>query len=140
DDRGRVLLFVAHFLGYVVAVHSWHMCVQDHKAKRIFTSVCLCELFQCFTAALRQLRLMCHSSSKSRSTSRLAALSSTTNTRRSRRSSVSGRRNFEAGDFCAANSAVKWNVLPTPGWLSTQMRPPISPTRREVIASPRPVP
>ena len=35
---------------------------------------------------------------------------------------------------------VKWNVLPCPGWLSTQIRPPIKPASRCEIANPRPVP
>ena len=35
---------------------------------------------------------------------------------------------------------VKWNVLPAPGVLSTQMRPPISCTRFDEIVKPRPVP
>ena len=39
-----------------------------------------------------------------------------------------------------SNAAVKWNVLPAPGSLSTQMRPPISCTSVAEIASPRPVP
>jgi hypothetical protein len=36
--------------------------------------------------------------------------------------------------------AVKWNVLPLPGSLSTQTPPPISSTRRVEMVSPRPVP
>ena len=40
----------------------------------------------------------------------------------------------------AANSAVKWNVLPSPGWLSTQMQPPINCVNWEEMASPSPVP
>ena len=40
----------------------------------------------------------------------------------------------------SAKRAVKWNVLPRPGSLSTHRRPFISPTSWEQIASPRPVP
>ncbi len=36
--------------------------------------------------------------------------------------------------------AVKWNVLPWPSWLSTQMRPSIIWTRRLAMVKPRPVP
>ena len=36
--------------------------------------------------------------------------------------------------------AVKWNVLPWPGSLSTQIRPPISCTRVDEIVRPSPVP
>ena len=35
---------------------------------------------------------------------------------------------------------MKRKVLPTPAWLSTQIRPPIISTSRLLIASPRPVP
>ena len=38
------------------------------------------------------------------------------------------------------NEAVKWKVLPTPAWLSTQMLPSIISTRRFEMESPRPVP
>ena len=40
----------------------------------------------------------------------------------------------------AWNRAVKWNVLPCPNSLSTQIRPPIKWTRLEAMASPSPVP
>ena len=36
--------------------------------------------------------------------------------------------------------AAKWKTLPSPTSLSAQMRPSIKPTKRDVIASPRPVP
>ena len=39
-----------------------------------------------------------------------------------------------------SNDTVKWNVLPLPGSLSSQMRPPSSATRFVEIARPRPVP
>ena len=47
-----------------------------------------------------------------------------------------------AGHLPSASSkrAVKWKVLPRPTSLSTQIRPPISSTSREAMASPRPVP
>ena len=35
---------------------------------------------------------------------------------------------------------VKWKVLPTPGWLSSQIRPPIIDTSRPQMLRPRPVP
>ena len=38
------------------------------------------------------------------------------------------------------STIVKWNVLPLPTSLSTQIRPPISSTSRVEMASPRPVP
>ena len=38
------------------------------------------------------------------------------------------------------SGTVKWKVLPWPGSLSSQMRPPIRSTSREEMASPRPVP
>ena len=70
---------------------------------------------------------------------RLVALSSTTRTRQpvellSRPGEDDRRRG------ATANRAVKWNVLPCPSSLSTQIRPPISSTSRLVIASPSPVP
>src|SRR5581483_9546779 len=49
----------------------------------------------------------------------------------------------DACSTCAARmrtGSVKRNVLPTPTVLSTQMRPPCSPTRRFEMARPRPVP
>ena len=36
----------------------------------------------------------------------------------------------------ARRATVKWNVLPAPGVLSTQMRPPISSTRFDEIVKP----
>src|SRR5580700_2378480 len=36
-------------------------------------------------------------------------------------------------------ATVKWNVVPTPGSLSNQMRPPIASTRRELMLNRRPV-
>ena len=41
---------------------------------------------------------------------------------------------------CRPKRAVKWNVLPLPTSLSTQMRPPISSTSCGEMARPRPVP
>ena len=38
------------------------------------------------------------------------------------------------------SATVKWNVLPSWGALSSQIRPPISSTSVEEIVSPRPVP
>ena len=44
-------------------------------------------------------------------------------------------------DAAASGSRiVKWNVVPTPGSLSSQIRPPISSQSRLLIARPRPVP
>ena len=39
-----------------------------------------------------------------------------------------------------SSATVKWKVLPTPGWLSSQIRPPIRWTSVEEIARPSPVP
>ena len=45
-----------------------------------------------------------------------------------------------APSLARPNRAVKWNVLPWPTSLSTQMRPPIRSTSCAEIVSPRPVP
>ena len=71
---------------------------------------------------------------------RFVALSSTTSTRIPWRHGGSG----GGGSGCAGSArpsrSVKWNWLPCPGSLSTQIRPSIISTRREAMASPSPVP
>ena len=52
----------------------------------------------------------------------------------------SGRSPTTAGNSAVSSATVKWKVLPVPGVLSSQMRPPIRWTRVDEIASPRPVP
>src|SRR6266852_4884123 len=71
---------------------------------------------------------------------RLVELSSTTSTRTSPSCSgwtllLSAGRLFDTRAW-----AVKWKVLPLPGWLSTHIFPPMSPTKREEIVRPSPVP
>src|SRR2546422_5713073 len=60
--------------------------------------------------------------------------------RTSTRLTFSEFRGREAGCFARLKSAVKWNLLPRPGSLSTQVWPSISSTRRAEIERPRPVP
>ena len=72
---------------------------------------------------------------------RLVALSSTISTgmpSRPGRLRHCRRRPSSAG--CCSSRAVKWKVLPWPGSLSTQIRPPISSTSCDEIVRPRPVP
>ena len=69
---------------------------------------------------------------------RLVALSSTTSTRTPRTRAPGAGRAGDAGP--CAKRASKWKRLPRPGSLSTSSRPPIAPTIRDAIASPRPVP
>ena len=69
---------------------------------------------------------------------RLVALSSTTSTRTPRTRAPGDGRAGDAGP--CAKRASKWKRLPRPGSLSTSSRPPIAPTIRDAIASPRPVP
>ena len=70
--------------------------------------------------------------------SRAAALSSTTSTRS--RASFSGTIFPVPVAAPTPSQAVKKNVVPTPGSLSSQMRPPINSTSRRQIVRPRPVP
>ena len=69
---------------------------------------------------------------------RLVTLSSTTNTDRPGRNAAASGRTARLG--AAPNRAVKWNELPRPGALSTQIRPCIASTRRAEMVSPSPVP
>ena len=79
-------------------------------------------------------------SASPRGCARLVALSSTTSTRRSCRSADRRRRRCGARRLERRSRATKWNRLPCPTSLSTQMRPPISSTSCDEIARPRPVP
>ena len=83
-------------------------------------------MFQCVSMLLKMVRFV--------------ALSSITSTRN--RSSVDGggAASFRNGVERRSNQAVKWNVLPFPGSLSTQIRPPISAASCDEIARPSPVP
>ena len=105
-----------------------------------------------------------HSRAISPSASRWVALSSTTSSRRPRSTPgtpLEGAKSAlaaEAAAFAASPTlaalaaavapagravskrAVKWNVLPLPGSLSTHSRPPIIATSWEQIARPSPVP
>ena len=56
---------------------------------------------------------------------------------RQRGSGASGSVGLAVGQ---AKRTVKWNRLPRPTSLSTQIRPPIRSTSREAMARPRPVP
>ena len=71
---------------------------------------------------------------------RLVALSSTTSTRRPRSAAASIRSPRAPPSGARSRRSVTWKVLPRPGSLSTQMRPPMSSTSCEAMASPRPVP
>ena len=73
------------------------------------------------------------------STSRAAALSSTSSRRLPCISLASSARRL-AGWFCTPKHAVKWKVEPLPTSLSTQISPPIISTSWREIARPRPVP
>ena len=53
---------------------------------------------------------------------------------------ASARRDAVSGSVAIPNGAVKWNVLPSPGSLSTQIRPPIMWTSVAEIVRPSPVP
>ena len=56
------------------------------------------------------------------------------------RSSDAGLKRFLALSFPRPKLAVKLKVLPWPGWLSTQISPPIISASRLLIVNPRPVP
>ena len=73
-------------------------------------------------------------------TRRLVWLSSTMRTRRPGSGTADSSLAAVAPDGATAKRAVKWNVLPSPGVLSTHTRPPIISTRCRVIVRPRPVP
>ena len=66
-------------------------------------------------------------------------LSSTTRACRPCRSPDTGMKEVEAS-LANSNLASNVNVLPRPGWLSTQIRPPIISTSCRLMARPRPVP
>ncbi len=79
----------------------------------------------------------------SSSTRRLVSLSSTIRTRRpasGTAGSSAATTGAVAPGAATAKRAVKWNVLPWPGVLSTHTRPPIFSTRCRVMVRPRPVP
>ena len=59
---------------------------------------------------------------------------------RPRSSGTTARRPGRAVAAACGSRSVKWNVVPTPGSLSSQIRPPISSQSRLLIARPRPVP
>ena len=73
----------------------------------------------------------------SASTRRLTSLSSTMSTSRCRGRGPAG---AASGASVTSRVTVKWNVLPAPASLSTQIRPPISRTSVAEIVRPRPVP
>ena len=80
-----------------------------------------------------------HFASPSTRIRRLVALSSTTSTFMLWSHAGVARR-LGAGGGAVAKSAVKWNVLPRPTSLSTQMRPLIIFTSLALMVRPRPVP
>jgi len=71
---------------------------------------------------------------------RLVALSSTTKARKLRNSPSCRLDPLALWDSTAPNLAVKKNVEPLPGSLSTHIRPPIMSTMRVQIVRPNPVP
>ena len=121
------------------AVHLRHVRVEQHQRERL---------------ALRALRVSERAQRRARRCRRPSAASSSGPADRAARGGSprcrrrpapadrSGRPRAGSGARVADARAatVKWNVLPSSGALSSQMRPPISSTSVDEIARPRPVP
>ena len=111
------------------AVHLRHHGIQQHQGERLAGSLrSLAGRPGPRGPLSTSVGCMSQLSSISSRIRRLVALSSTTSTGRPCSLIGCSRLRLAAACLRPPKRAVKWNVLPWPGSLSTQIRPPISPT------------
>ena len=120
------------------AVHVRHVRVEQDERERVGRSALASSSARSAAAPLSAtVGRICQRTSRSCRMRRLTSLSSTISTRQIVQVDAPA---APARASLMPSRAVKWNVLPSSGSLSTQIRPPISSTSVDEIARPRPVP